>query len=414
MGLPVRPFNITVVLTASSETGGGFHQSLTSLRMVALNAPEHFRIQVLDVQGTFSDEIDQLVSDGTLNRANILPASFELRTLNDRVAASSRWLYRIARILLGLWGTKVGMSAAARYLDNSESDLVYFVSPSPMAIELQQKPFVWTLWDIAHLDTPEFPEVRTSGKFENREAFISTALRKSALTVLDSRTLLSNVRTAYGIHTDKFVTIPFIPPAQVSDSPPSSSGLPEGIDELTCPYFFYPAQLWAHKNHVRIAQAVAILKAKGVEVHAVFVGKDHGSGPAIRRAVKKLGVSDQIHFLGYVEGSMIPQLYQQSAGLVMASYFGPTNIPPLEAFVLKTPVVASNLHKEQLGNAALYFDPDDAEDLASKMLEIRQSKVRTDLTNNGIQRLQEIYSDAKTGNAELIKKFQLLSRRIIR
>ena len=77
-------------------------------------------------------------------------------------------------------------------------------------------------------------------------------------------------------------------------------------------------------------------------------------------------------------------------------------------------MVASNLHKEQLGNAALYFDPDDAEDLASKMLEIRQSKVRTDLTNNGIQRLQEIYSDAKTGNAELIKKFQLLSRRIIR
>ena len=51
-------------------------------------------------------------------------------------------------------------------------------------------------------------------------------------------------------------------------------------------------------------------------------------------------------------------LYKESIALVMPSYFGPTNIPPLEAFNLGVPVLYSDLPglKDQVGDAALLLD----------------------------------------------------------
>lgn len=412
MGLPVRPFSITVVMTGSSESGGGFHQSVTNLRMLVLSAPEHFRIQVLDVHGTFSDDIDELVSAGALNRADVLPASFELRTLNDRVVASPRWVYRVARFFLAISGTTVGMSPAARYLDNSETDLVYFLSPAPMATELQQKPFVWTFWDIAHRDSPEFPEVRTSRKFEERENYISLALTKAVLVVVDSAELVEKVRNIYGVRSEKFVTIPFAPARALASGAFDATNLPEEVRELDAPYVFYPAQLWAHKNHVRIAEALCILKEQGHDFHAVFVGKDHGAGASIRKRIEELGVGDRIHFLGYVADEAIPALYAHATALVMASYFGPTNIPPLEAFAMRTPVVASELHKAQLGKGAYYFDPDDPLDLARVILRSQEESSRVDLIKHGLKQLKDLQALTSQGETLLFDRLDRLSRRI--
>ena len=413
MGLPVRPFSITVVMTGSSETGGGFHQSVTNLRMLVLSAPEHFRIQVLDVHGTFSDDIDELVSTGALNRADVLPASFELRTLNDRVVASPRWVYRVARFFLALSGTAVGMSPAARYLDNSETDLVYFLSPAPMAIELQQKPYVWTFWDIAHRDSPEFPEVRTSRKFEERENFISLALTKAVLVVVDSAELLEKVRNIYGIGSKKFVTVPFTPSRALASGAFDEANLPNEVRELDAPFLFYPAQLWTHKNHVRIAEALFLLEEQGHRYHAVFVGKDHGAGASMRKRIEDLGMSERVHFLGYVADEAIPALYSRAAALVMASYFGPTNIPPLEAFAMNTPVIASRLHQEQLGSGALYFDPDDAEDLARQVLKVAKKSTRTMLVAEGKKRLGELADQTAQGEKALFEGLRRLSQRIL-
>ena len=53
--------------------------------------------------------------------------------------------------------------------------------------------------------------------------------------------------------------------------------------------------------------------------------------------------------------------------MVMPSYFGPTNIPPLEAMLLGCPVAVSDKYAmpEQVGNAGLLFNPDSPEEIAS-------------------------------------------------
>jgi hypothetical protein len=409
-----RPFTITVVLSARSQTGGGFHQAFTSLRELIRRLPKRYRVFVVDESNSYRNKLASLIDDGELAADSILSLPKKFSSLRDRIVVEEGYLYRFARWVLSLRGIYVQSGRLARFLDASDTDLVYFATPTLKAHELQVKPYIWTLWDLCHLDSPEFPEVRTSGKFEGREEATSRSLRKASLVVVDSKKLEDNARWSYGLSADKFVQIPFTPPQAILEGTVSEAPLPSVVTNIRKKYVFYPAQLWTHKNHLRIAQALSILIGKGHDIHAVFIGKDHGAGPKLREAIRALEVEDRVHFLGYVEDEVVPELYRQSLGLVMASYFGPTNIPPLEALQLDVPVVASNQHTEQLGNAALYFDPDDAEELADRILDLTDRAVVKRLRENGKDLLASVDYSLSQGHAELSSRIEALEKRLLR
>ena len=408
-----RPFTVTVVLSVGAQTGGGYHQALTSLKMLVERFPPHFRLRVLDEKNTFGEALKALEREGLLDPENITSLPRRMPTFRDRVVVEDGLLYRFARWLLALRGVSVGSSPLARFLDNSDTDLVYFASPATAAHELQIKPFVWTLWDICHLDSPEFPEVRTSGKFEAREATISRNLRKAALVIVDSPELEDNARRSFGITADKFVTIPFSPPLGIEENPSDRAPLPSAVENLAGKYIFYPAQLWTHKNHRRIAEAIALLNGEGHDIHAVFVGKDHGAGASLYKSIKTLEVEDKIHFLGYVDDEVIPELYRKSLGLVMASYFGPTNIPPLEAIRLGVPVIASHQHRAQLGDAAVFFDPDNSAELAKSIKSLESQETRATLAKNGKALLATMEKQREAGYTDLAERIQKLAERLL-
>lgn len=408
-----RLFTVTIVLSGRAQTGGGYHQALTSLRMLVERFPPHFCLRVLDEKNTFGEALKPLIAEGLLGPGDIDTVPSRMPTFRDRVVVEDGLFYRFARWILSLRGVSIGSSPLARYLDNSDTDLVYFVTPTSAAHELQVKPFVWTLWDLCHLDSPEFPEVRTSGKFEAREATISQNLRKAALVIVDSAELEENARRSYGITSDKFVTIPFAPPVGILESHTKAVSLPPEVKDIAGKYVFYPAQLWTHKNHRRIAEAIAILKGRGHDIHAVFVGKDHGAGASLRRSIEALGVAEHIHFLGYVDDEMMPELYRASMGLVMASYFGPTNIPPLEALLLGVPVIASKQHTEQLGDAAVLFDPDDADELAGAIEPLSSPATRKKVAARGNSLLATMDRQRSEGYDELSHRIELLAKRLL-
>jgi glycosyltransferase involved in cell wall biosynthesis len=71
--------------------------------------------------------------------------------------------------------------------------------------------------------------------------------------------------------------------------------------------------------------------------------------------------------MGYVPNDDLPEFYKRARALVMPTFFGPTNIPPLEAFALGCPVAVSNIYgiSEQVGDAALLFDPKSVGEIAA-------------------------------------------------
>ena len=127
-------------------------------------------------------------------------------------------------------------------------------------------------------------------------------------------------------------------------------------------YVFYPAQFWTHKNHAAIVEAVAHLKrTDNLRFPVVFTGSDQGNERAVRELVEKMQMQDQVFFLGHVSRETLKALYQNALALCYVSFFGPENMPPLEAFGLGCPVIAADVPgaSEQLGDAAIRVNPSD-------------------------------------------------------
>jgi glycosyltransferase involved in cell wall biosynthesis len=170
------------------------------------------------------------------------------------------------------------------------------------------------------------------------------------------------------------------------------------IEKLGIPkrFFFYPAQFWPHKNHYRIIEAAGFLKKRdGIEMPIVFVGKVFGEWNVLdicKSIAKKYSIDNQIYHFGYVTDEELVALYMTAAGLVMPTYFGPTNIPYIEAFYYKCPVIASDIPgiREQVGDAALLVDPKDTEGISRAMRMIwTDQNLREDLIKKGQAQLQE-------------------------
>ena len=146
-------------------------------------------------------------------------------------------------------------------------------------------------------------------------------------------------------------------------------------------YIFYPAQFWAHKNHMYILKAIKILREKkNIDLDVVFSGSNRGNLEYILKKAKEFGVDDLIHYAGFVPNNQIPSLYKQSLSLVMPTYLGPTNIPPLEAFFYNTSVCYSDKpsFREQVGDAVFYMDLKDPHSLVENIITIKNNKELVD------------------------------------
>ncbi|WP_312743036.1 glycosyltransferase family 4 protein [Sphingobacterium multivorum] len=82
-----------------------------------------------------------------------------------------------------------------------------------------------------------------------------------------------------------------------------------------------------------------------------------------------LGISNRVEFLGYQTDAEVEDLYKKASLFVFTSIEEGFGIPLIEAMTYKTPLLssASSCLPEIAGDAAIYFNPYDEQDLATKM-----------------------------------------------
>jgi tetratricopeptide (TPR) repeat protein len=113
----------------------------------------------------------------------------------------------------------------------------------------------------------------------------------------------------------------------------------------------------------------------GVVIPAVFVGSKQerwGEFDRVMNLVRHFGMENEIKYLGVVSNKEMIVLYSTATALVMPTFFGPTNIPPIEAFNLGCPVITSNIRgiREQVGNAAILVNPRNPEEIAEAIYRV--------------------------------------------
>jgi glycosyltransferase involved in cell wall biosynthesis len=179
-------------------------------------------------------------------------------------------------------------------------------------------------------------------------------------------------------------------------------------------YLFYPAQYWAHKNHANLLFAIKLLKEKyGMAPSVVFVGSDKGNLPYLKNLATDLGVGSQVHFLGFVTDVEMTALYKNALALIYLSFFGPENLPPLEAFSVGCPVIASRVHGavEQFGDAALLVSPTDVEEIALAIQSLQDATQRQILIERGFKRVENATASNFVSRVfTLLDEFQLVRR----
>jgi len=277
-----------------------------------------------------------------------------------------------------------GVSPIEQFIRDSEIDIVWFLAPGePVSV-----PYIATVWDLQHRRQPFFPEVSTTGlTWEARERAFGSSLPRASRIITGTQAGKDEIVAFYGVSSENVMIVPL--PVAVSDH---TTGADSRIDvrtkyALKRDFLLYPAQFWPHKNHVNLLLALDLIKRDAdVELDLVLTGSDKGNLDHVSQIVATLGLTSQVHILGFVPKADLHELYREAVCLAFASFFGPDNIPPLEAFALSCPVVAARVpgSEEQLGNAALLFDPTNPADIARTILTVRRDcRVRAELTRLG-------------------------------
>lgn len=158
------------------------------------------------------------------------------------------------------------------------------------------------------------------------------------------------------------------------------------------PYLLYVGNVYPHKNLEVLIKIFPEIKEKHKHLQLVLVGKDDYFYERLKKAVD-IKNSNDIIFPGFVPDDDLRILYGNAIAYVFPSLYEGFGLPPLEAMANGCPVISSNKSSmpEILGDAALYFDPNDREDIKKKI---------EDMIGN-----EQLRSELKRKGSELIKKY---------
>jgi glycosyltransferase involved in cell wall biosynthesis len=398
----VKRFRVGVVLELPLNAGGGFQQSLNDIMWLR--------------DWAATADIDVTVFTTRPDNVAIL-AGLGIKADSLRIG----WFDRLFLFLKYSWtfdllqrALRLSPPFEQRLIKNGV-DIVYFTTTSDWHLALYKLPFIITIFDGCHRDSPDFDEVREFAEFERREKVFRSASTKAALVVANAEEVIDALCRRYAMEPDRAVCVPFSPSPYVTCS---ISGNVQDTDNtvlrkygLEPGYLFYPAQFWSHKNHATILLAMRLLRDQGRHTTLVLCGSDRGSRGMVEALVAHHSLGDCVRILGFVPSSELGTLYRNATALVMASYFGPTNLPPLEAWSVGTPVIYPEAFKAQAGDAAVLFDYDDPASLAEAIVKASSAEERARLAVAGKQRLEYFARQIDEGHRQFAQRLMRLRYR---
>jgi len=195
---------------------------------------------------------------------------------------------------------------------------------------------------------------------------------KGAKLLLSSQSAFDDYKKFYAdAHTTTYV-VPFA----VSHPPYEKIDIQTVRNKYQVPgkYFICANQFWAHKNHLVILEAVKLLKSEGTEISVVFTGKQHDwRNPdyfaQLEKYVNDNCISDNILFLGLIDRLDQLQLLKNAEAVIQPSRFEGWSTVIEDTKAMNQFVIASDIpvHREQAEDNRVFFDPDNARELADHL-----------------------------------------------
>ncbi|MGQ9491757.1 MAG: glycosyltransferase family 4 protein [Anaerolineae bacterium] len=284
------------------------------------------------------------------------PANFRVRTSN----VPARWL-------TAGWH-RLGLPLAVETFTGA-CDLYH--SPDFALPPLKTARGVVTVHDLSFLRCPEHAD-------PGLRAFLTRAVPRSvarACRVLaDSESTKADLVELLGVEAEKISVVPAGVDARFRPVRDTLK-LAQVRQRYRLPEWFilFVGTLEPRKNLPRLITAYAQMRRHtGLPHQLVIAGKPGWLYEGIYEQVVKEGLSENVHFIGFVADDDLPALYTLADLLAFPSLYEGFGLPPLEAMACGTPVVASNRASlpATIGSAGLLVDPEDTDALADALARV--------------------------------------------
>lgn len=254
---------------------------------------------------------------------------------------------------------------------------------------LRQFPSVVTVHDLQHLDLPEF---FTAEDIATREREYRASCQAASHVICVSEFTRQAVHRHYGIPLEKLSAIWNLPPKRNAPLGRSAANRLLETMGVKAPFLFFPAQPWAHKNHLRLLQAIQLLDDSWPRDYSlILTGQPL---PATHRAAEllaNLAARKRVQHLGYRTAAEIDALYESAEAMIFPSLFEGFGLPLIEAMQHRCPIICGRHTSipEIAGEAALFTDVTSAEKIAEAVLRItRDTDLRATLKLRGTENLR--------------------------
>ena len=241
---------------------------------------------------------------------------------------------------------------------------------------------VITIHDLTY---KRFPELLQKETLDNLEAQMTREVARADAIVCVSEATRADLLAFYELDSRRAVTIHS-----------GLGSLPDPAPAVNLPpkYILFVSTVEPRKNLTVLLDAYAELRRSGAYDGALVVaGKVGWKAEAVARRLREPGV---VH-LDYVKPEVLATLYRGADLFVFPSIYEGFGFPMLEAMTNGVPVIAakSSSLPEIGGEAALYFQPSDASELADAMRRVLgDAALRADLAERGRARAARFRWDA--------------------
>jgi len=263
------------------------------------------------------------------------------------------------------WRLKVWLGQLAR---RSQDDLLpgasLYHATEHLLLPLHHTPTVLTVHDLLFRAFPRYHKLQNY-------IYLNLAVplfchRANAIIAVSEHTKKDLVRY-YGLDPDKVTVIyeaaapHFCPPPQEQiDAVRVRLGLPERYLMTLC-------AIEPRKNHAGFLQAFERLAVDDPDLHWLIGGRKGWLYEGFFSALEDSPVRDRVILPGYIEDQDLTAVYGGALAYVFPSFGEGFGLPPLEAMACGTPVLSSRATSlpEVGGEAALYFDPHDTDEMVA-------------------------------------------------
>lgn len=228
-------------------------------------------------------------------------------------------------------------------------------------------PTLFGIYDLNHRHLDGFD----SRHKEWREVVYPVAFEHARAVAADSDWVRDDVTVQYGVNPRKVFTVPLAPPSAILPAPDAHALHKVGRKyKLPERFLLFPALLYRHKNHLRLLDALALLRDRdGLSIPLVCTGFLSSYWHTVRAHRNAQSLEEQARFLGFVPAPDVKALYRLADALVFPSLFEGAGMPVLEGMSEGLPVICSDLPalREYGDDAPYFFDPRSVESIAAAL-----------------------------------------------